>query len=70
MCLAPVAMYDEPEDLNQQADLDKKLTEIGVQFREEHFTEVYGLKEGEFTVGGRGLKLTRFREISDFSAQK
>lgn len=48
--LAPIAMYDEPEDLNQQADLDKKLTEIGVQFKEEHFTEVYGLKEGEFTV--------------------
>lgn len=47
---APLAMYDEPEDLNAQADLDRKLTEIGVQFREEHFTEVYGLKESEFTV--------------------
>ena len=67
--LAPVAMYDEPEDLNQQADLDKKLTEIGVQFREEHFTEVYGLKEGEFTVGG-AAEADPVQEISDFSAQK
>lgn len=48
--LAPVAAYDEPDDLNSQADLDRKLTEIGVQFMEEHFTEVYGLKKGEFTV--------------------
>ncbi len=62
-------MYDEPEDLNQQADLDKKLTEIGVHFREEHFTEVYGLKEGEFTVGG-AAEADPVQEISDFSAQK
>ena len=47
---APVAMYDEPEDLNKQADLDKKLTEIGVRFTAEHFTQTYGLKETEFTV--------------------
>lgn len=50
--LSPIASYEEPEDLNTQADLDKKLAEIGVQFKEEHFTEVYGLKPGEFSVGG------------------
>lgn len=62
---APIAMYDEPEDLNAQADLDKKLTEIGVQFREEHFTEVYGLKESEFMVqGAAGPEQTG----SDFAA--
>ncbi len=60
--LAPLAAYDEPEDLNTQADLDKKLSEIGVQFREEHFTEVYGLKPGEFTVGGAE------QAVSDFVA--
>lgn len=48
--LAPLAAYEEPEDLNTRADLDKKLTEIGVQFTAEHFTENYGLKESEFTV--------------------
>ena len=48
--LAPLAAYEEPEDLNTRADLDKKLTEIGVQFTAEHFTENYGLKESEFTI--------------------
>lgn len=48
--LAPLAGYEEPEDLNTRADLDKKLTEIGVVFTPEHFTENYGLKESEFRV--------------------
>ncbi|MDE5832971.1 MAG: DUF935 domain-containing protein, partial [Desulfovibrio sp.] len=50
--LAPVALYDEPEDLNIQTDLDKKLAEIGVSFTEKHFTSVYGLQPGEFSVDG------------------
>lgn len=48
--LAPLAAYEEPEDLNKQADLDKKLVEIGAEFTEEHFTGKYGLKPGEFRV--------------------
>ena len=48
--LAPLAAYDEPEDLNTRADLDKKLTEIGVVFTAEHFKENYGLKNTEFSV--------------------
>lgn len=48
--LAPVAAYEEPEDLDAQADLDKKLTEIGVSFTAEHIRDVYGLKETEFTM--------------------
>lgn len=48
--LAPLGAYEEPEDLNTRADLDKKLAEIGVIFTAEHFTENYGLKETEFTV--------------------
>ena len=48
--LAPLAAYDEPEDLNTRADLDKKLTEIGVRFTAEHFTTNYGLKANEFSV--------------------
>jgi len=47
---APLAAYEEPEDLNRQADLDKKLVEIGVEFTEERFTGVYGLKPGEFRL--------------------
>lgn len=50
--LAPLAEYEEPDDLNTRADLDKKLTEIGAEFSAEHFTEVYGLKPGEFQVRG------------------
>ena len=48
--VAPLAAYEEPEDLNSQADLDKKLVEIGVEFTEERFTGVYGLKPGEFRL--------------------
>lgn len=61
--LAPVAYYDEPEDLNEQADLDKKLSELGVIFMEEHFTEVYGLKKGEFKVA-----TSEIDGISDYAA--
>lgn len=53
--MAPLASYEEPEDLNSRADLDKKLTEIGVKFTAEHFKENYGLKESEFTVDGGGM---------------
>lgn len=52
--LAPLASYEEPEDLNERADLDKKLVDIGVRFKAEHFTENYGLKESEFTVDEGG----------------
>lgn len=48
--LAPLAAYEEPEDLNERADLDKKLVDIGVKFTAEHFMENYGLKESEFSV--------------------
>ena len=48
--LAPLAGYEEPEDLNSRADLDKKLTDIGVAFTAEHFVDNYGLKPTEFTV--------------------
>lgn len=72
---APIAMYDEPDDLNAQADLDKKLTEIGVSFQTEHFTEVYGLKEGEFTVNSSSANFQPAQENpaadkqpADFSA--
>ena len=49
--LAPIAAYEEPEDLNSRADLDKKLAQIGVQFTPEHIKDVYGLKETEFSMG-------------------
>lgn len=48
--LAPLAGYEEPEDLSTRADLDEKLAKIGVQFTVEHFVDNYGLKETEFTV--------------------
>ncbi len=48
--LAPLAAYEEPEDLNERAELDKKLVEIGVRFTAEHFMANYGLKESEFSV--------------------
>ncbi|MFR6036049.1 MAG: DUF935 domain-containing protein [Desulfovibrio piger] len=66
--LAPLAAYEEPEDLNVQADLDKKLSDIGVEFTEEHFTEKYGLKPGEFRV--RSAVSTEEPLSLEFSAPK
>ena len=66
--LAPLAAYEEPEDLNVQADLDKKLSDIGVEFTEEHFTEKYGLKPGEFRV--RSAVSTEEPPSLEFSAPK
>ena len=48
--LAPLAAYEEPEDLTTRAELDKKLFEIGASFTAEHFTDKYGLKDTEFTI--------------------
>ena len=47
---APLAEYDEPEDLNVQADLGKKLREMGAKFTREYFTGRFGLKPEEFTL--------------------
>lgn len=67
--LAPLAAYEEPEDLNKQADLDKKLVEIGAEFTEEHFTGKYGLKPGEFRVRGANAPGTLPQEPgADFAA--
>ncbi len=67
--LAPLAAYEEPDDLNTRADLDKKLTEIGAEFTEEHFTEVYGLKPGEFQVRGAAPSLPETEgAATDFAA--
>ncbi len=67
--LAPLAAYEEPEDLNKQADLDKKLVEIGAEFTEEHFTGKYGLKPGEFRVRAPGAPGTLAQEPgADFAA--
>lgn len=56
--LAPVADYEEPDDLSKQAELDKLLTDIGVEFTAEHFAGKYGLKPGEFQVRGSNPALT------------
>lgn len=48
--LAPLAEYDEPEDLNVQADLGKKLREMGAKFTRDYFTGRFGLKPEEFTL--------------------
>ena len=47
---APLAEYDEPEDLNIQADLGKKMREMGAKFTREYFTGRFGLKPEEFTI--------------------
>lgn len=49
---APLAEYDEPEDLNVQADLGKKIREMGAKFTREYFTGRFGLKPEEFTLEG------------------
>ena len=48
--LAPVFSYNEPKDLQERVKLDKELFGLGVRFTSTHFSEEYGLKEGEFTL--------------------
>jgi hypothetical protein len=50
---APVFSYEEPEDLQARADLDKKLHDMGVDFTAEHFQDNYNLKPTEFTMRAR-----------------
>jgi len=50
---APIFSYEEPEDLQARAELDKKLHEMGVEFTAEHFQENYNLKPTEFTMRAR-----------------
>lgn len=47
---APLAEYDDPEDLNVQADLGRKIREMGAKFTREYFTGRFGLKPEEFTL--------------------
>ena len=54
---APLAEYDEPEDLNVQADLGKKIREMGAKFTREYFTGRFGLKPEEFTLEGESVEL-------------
>ncbi len=48
--LAPQFGYEEPEDLNKLADLNKKLYAIGVRFKAKHFENKFSLAPDEFTV--------------------
>ena len=50
---APVFSYEEPQDLQARADLDKKLYDMGVDFLPEHFQDNYNLKPSEFTMRTR-----------------
>ena len=47
---SPLFSYEEPEDLQARADLDKKLCEIGVEFTPEYIQGTYNLKPSEFTM--------------------
>lgn len=49
---APVFAYNEPEDYSAQADLDKKLHDVGVRFKRPHFERRYSLQPDEFTIDG------------------
>lgn len=47
---APVFTYEEPEDLLKKAQLDKLLTELGVEWLDEHMQNDYGLKPTEYRL--------------------
>ena len=50
--LAPVFGYNEPDDHDAQASLDKKLHSVGVRFKPSHFVRRYALNEDEFYLEG------------------
>jgi phage gp29-like protein len=50
---APIFAYEEPQDLLAQADLDKKLYDMGLDWLPEHFQNTYNVKPSEFTMRPR-----------------
>ncbi|NDY73975.1 DUF935 domain-containing protein [Desulfobacter hydrogenophilus] len=50
MAKVPVFRYREPEDYQALADLDTKLSSLGVQFKKERFTRRYRMSEDEFDM--------------------
>jgi len=48
--LSPQFYYEEPEDLDKLADLDRKLFTLGVRFNSKHFENKFSLAPDEFTV--------------------
>jgi phage gp29-like protein len=62
--MAPQFSYEEPEDLDKLADMDRKLFALGVRFEPKHFQDKYGLAEDEFTVADPGLGAGGFQFAS------
>lgn len=52
--MAPVFGYEEPEDFDARANLDKKLYSVGLRFKKSHFSRRYDLDEDEFDLVGDG----------------
>ena len=48
--LSPQFYYEEPEDLDKLAALDRKLFALGVRFNAKHFENKFSLAPDEFTV--------------------
>ncbi len=48
--MAPLFSYEEAEDLDAAANLDKKLYDMGVRFNAKHFQNKYSLPADEFSV--------------------
>jgi phage gp29-like protein len=48
--MAPVFRYREPEDYQALAELDTKLSKLGVRFKKERFVRRYRLAEDEFEM--------------------
>lgn len=64
----PVFAFNEADDYEAQADLDKKRYDVGVRFTKAHFQR-YGLAEDEFYLAEeKGEKTTAAPEKAEFAA--
>lgn len=68
--LAPIFAYEEPEDLNARADLDKKLCDMGVKFKAEHFTDNYNMKAEEFSLAEETAPAFNFSAPSSLTVRE
>lgn len=68
---APLFTFEEPEDLLKKAELDKVLTEIGVEWLPEHMENDYGLKPTEYRLKAtqpQSAEAVKPESTTDFAA--
>lgn len=67
--MSPSFRYIEPEDYTARADLDTKLSKMGVKFKKVHFERAYQLSGDEFDLTGNAEDETGEQAGAEFASQ-